>query len=934
MPILARQRCRYDAMKTRSWTLLTLGVAWLHLACSGQKPSHDVPRAVSGQSGGGSAPIPAGGSSGGAGLATSGGATSGGASGAMGGGSGGVTSAAGQGGAAGVSTPAGMGENGGLGGMSAGGVAGTAGAAGSVAQSGAASASMAQAGRPSGPVSNGMRGQNFGAGFRFQRGDATGAEQPSFDDSRFRALDVPHDFSIELAFDSSSPAGSGGGYLDGGVGWYRKSFTLDSSLSGERILIQFDGVYMNSQVWINGTSLGTRPYGYSSFEYDLTPYVKFDGSSNVLAVKVDNNQPNSRFYSGSGIYRNVWLEELAPIHVPNGGVFVTTPTIDASAATVSVSTDIQNQSTSDAAVTVHVGILDASGAVVAENDSAATNVKAAATSTVAQSLSLPAPRLWSPSAPYLYRVQVELRAGGTTVDTYVTSLGVRTPVFDPNSGFSLNGQNMKLQGVNMHHDLGALGTAVNYRAIERQVEILKGMGVNAIRTAHNPPAPELLDVADRLGVMILEEAFDTWTQPKTTNDYALYFNDWAERDIEDMVRRDRNHPSVILWSIGNEISGATTATAQKLKNWILGLDKTRAVTWASNKMAGPHYDPVDHDIAALLDVAGYNYAGYAGDYDADHQAHPTFRLLGTETSAAVRSRGVYHTPAGTVTKTNDGTSADRQCSSYDNETARFGDTAEVSYAYDADRPFVAGSFIWSGFDYIGEPTPYSSWPSKSSYFGAIDTAGFPKDVYYFYQSRWTSAPMVHLLPHWNWTNGTQVTVYAYTNCDSVELFLNDTSLGEKSLSQGGALHLEWNVSFAPGTLRADCKKNGAVAAHDTVTTAGTAAKVALSADRSPIFADGKDLVFVSADIQDANGVFVPTGDSTLTFSVTGPGVLVGVDNGNPIDTSSYQGPMRKAFNGKALAIVRANTMPGSIVVTATASGLTSAPLSVETKSAP
>lgn len=797
-----------------------------------------------------------------------------------------------------------------------------------VAGSGAGTDENAPACALSTPRHNGLRGLDFNAGWKFNRGDAAGAEATGFDDARWKALDVPHDWSIELAFNSSSPSGSSGGYLDGGIGWYRKTFTLDEQAADKRILIQFDGVYMNSQVWINGTSLGTRPYGYSSFEYDLTPYLKRDGGPNVLAVKVNNNQPNSRWYSGSGIYRNVWLTTLSPIHVPNNGVFVTTANVSTDSATISVSTDLENQSSNSASVSLTTTIAAGDGRALASNDSTAITVEPDKQSTLTQNLALMSPRLWSVEEPYLYRVKVEVKVDGSVVDTYVTSLGIRTAAFDGSTGFSLNGQNMKLRGVNLHHDLGALGAAVNCRAIERQIQILKTMGVNAIRTAHNPPAPELLEITDRLGVLVLDEAFDTWEQTKTTNDYGRYFKDWAERDIKDMVRRDRNHPSVILWSIGNEVGGATTAVAQKLKGWVLELDKTRPVTWASNKMGGPHVsEGDDRNVAKLLDVVGYNYAPYAGDYDADHQANPNWVTLGTETSAAVRSRGVYHTPASKVTKATSQSNSDRQCSSYDNEAAGFGETAEKSYAYDQDRAFVAGSFIWAGFDYIGEPTPYSSWPSKSSYFGAIDTAGFPKDVYYFYKSRWTQEPMVHLLPHWNWAAGTTVTVYAYNNCDSVELFLNDTSQGSKS-STDTLLHAEWTVPWVTGTLRAECKKGGSIVATDAIKTAGAAAKLALSVDRESLFANGKDLAFISADVQDSNGVLVPAANQSITFSVSGPAELIGVDNGDPTDTTSYKASTRKAFNGKALAIVRATRSAGRVELKATATGLTSGSVNV------
>lgn len=838
-------------------------------------------------------------------------------------GAGGGTAASANGGAGGGTAAEGGAPAAGAGGVGAGGgAAGTAGAAGS---GGGVTVPIGKA-----PAYNGFRGSNFNANWRFNRGDASGAQAPSFNDAAWRALEVPHDWSIELDFNSGSRAGSNGGYLDGGIGWYRKAFTLDAASSGKKILIAFDGVYMNSEVWINGTSLGVRPYGYSTFEYDLTPHVKFDGTNNVVAVKVNNNQPNSRWYSGSGIYRNVWLTELDPVHIPNSAVFVTTPEISAEAASVSVSTTVENDGSAAASVVITTTISDANGAVVTSQDSPAANVAAGANAPVQQTLSVLSPKLWSVATPHLYWLEVEVKVGGSVVDTYATTLGIRSVAFNPQSGFSLNGQNMKIQGVNMHHDLGALGAALNYRALERQVEILRTMGVNAIRTSHNPSAPELLEITDRLGVLVMEEAFDTWREPKTTNDYALHFDEWAERDIKDMTRRDRNHPSIIMWSIGNEVGGSTIAIAQNLKNWVMAVDDTRAITWASNKMGGPHVsEGDDRNVSDLLDVQGYNYAGYAGDYDADHSAHPGWNLLGTETSAALRSRGFYRGPAGTVTKATSSTRPERQSSSYDNETTNFGDTAEVAYARDMARPFVSGSFIWAGFDYIGETTPYG-WPAKSSYYGIVDTAGFPKDVFYFYKSRWTSDPMVHLLPHWNWTNGTNVTIYAYNNCDSVELFLNDTSQGDRSFV-GSALHSEWTVPFAPGTLRADCKKNGSVVATDTKKTAGAAAKVALSADRTRIDADGQDLVFITADVQDADGTIVPDAENSIAFSVTGPGEIIGVDNGNPIDISRYQATSRKAFSGKALAIVRSTKMAGSLVIGATSSGLTSQPVTVESQ---
>jgi len=509
-----------------------------------------------------------------------------------------------------------------------------------------------------------------------------------------------------------------------------------------------------------------------------------------------------------------------------------------------------------------------------------------------------------------------VKVAGTTVDTYLTSLGFRTTAFSATDGFSLNGQNMKLRGVCMHHDLGALGAAINYRAIERQVQSLKTMGVNAIRTSHNPPAPELLDVCDHEGILVMDEAFDCWETGKVSNDYHLYFREWAQTDLQAQVRRDRNHPSVIMWSIGNEIPNPTVATATNLRNWVLAVDTTRPVTWASANTG----DTNNQAVAAVLDLQGYNYSEWR--YDTDHADHSTWRLFGSETSSAVRSRGIYHPP----TTLSILTSSDTQCSSYDNSVVGWGSSAESSYSDDVSRSFVGGQFIWTGFDYIGEPTPYL-WPAKSSYFGIVDTAGFPKDIYYFYQSRWTTTPMVHILPHWNWSTGTTVTVFAYSNCESVELFLNNVSLGSKTFASG-AVHLEWSVPWASGTLRAEGNRGGTVVVTEEVKTAGAAAKVALSADRNTISADGNDLAFITAEVQDANGILVPTAANALTFSVTGPGAIVGLDNGNAIDTTSYKGTNRNAFSGKALAIVRSTGSTDAIVLSASSSGLTGGSVTV------
>jgi beta-galactosidase len=456
------------------------------------------------------------------------------------------------------------------------------------------------------------------------------------------------------------------------------------------------------------------------------------------------------------------------------------------------------------------------------------------------------PRLWSAwsvGTPNLYVVKTQVYADGSVTDTYQSTFGIRTFTFDANNGFSINGTGMKLNGVCMHHDLGSLGAAVNYRAIERQMEIMKRMGCNSVRASHNPPDPALPDVCDRLGIVVMDGAFDCWESGKTTNDYHLSFSSWAHTDINAFVARDRNHPSVIMWSIGNEIGGATAATAQNLRNWVREMDTTRPVTWASNSMGDSNYQT----IANGLDLVGYNYG--AGNYDSHHSSHTSWKMFGSETSSAVRSRGIYKTP----TNQNILSGSDNQCSSYDNSVVSWGTSAEQSYKDTNSRSFIAGEFIWTGFDYIGEPTPYS-YPAKSSYFGIVDTCGFPKDIFYFYQARWTTTAMVHILPHWNWSSGQTVEVWAYSNCDSVELFLNGSSLGSKTFASG-TYHLVWSVPFASGTLRAQGAKNGSVAATHEIATSGSASKIQLVPDRTTITGDGKDLAFVETNVLDANNVF-------------------------------------------------------------------------------
>jgi beta-galactosidase len=809
---------------------------------------------------------------------------------------------------------------GGVGGATARGGSGGGGSTGS-GGSGGSGGSAGSGGMPATPGAlvntyDGARATtaSFDLGWKFHLGDVTGAQASTFDDSAWTSLDVPHDWSISLSFSQSSASGSGGGYLDGGVGWYRKSFSLPASSTGQRELVQFDGVYMDSTVWMNGTQICARPYGYISFECDFTSVAKF-GATNVIAVRVNNQLPSSRWYSGSGIYRHVWLKAVNPVRVAYTGTQVTTSEITTSSATVNVNVTIQNDASSSQQATVTSTLEDVAGLQVAQNTAAATTVAAGKAAAVAQTMTVSNPKLWSLASPTLYAVVTTVSVNGAVVDTYATPFGIRSFAFDASKGFSLNGQGMKLNGVCNHHDLGSLGAAVNFRAIQKRLELLKQMGVNALRTSHNPPAPELLYLADSMGFVVMDEAFDTWTQAKVQYDYARFFNQWATTDIADMVSRDRNHPSVVMWSIGNEIANVNPTTAKALMAAVKTRDTTRVITQALN--------PYDASTAAVEDLVGINYN--TGLYDSVHSSNPTWKLFGSETSSAVRSRGVYKLPV----TSNVLTSSDTQCSSYDNSVVAWGTSAEQSWINVDTRAWIAGEFIWTGFDYIGEPTPYG-WPAKSSYFGAIDTAGFPKDVFYFYQSRWNQAgpTMVHIAPmDWtSWSAGQTVPVFVYSNADSVELFLNGTSLGSKAVvttaGQANAGHLQWSVSYAAGTLQAKATKSGTVVATDIVQTAGAAAAVVLKVDRSTIAADGRDLAFVEADIVDAKGVTVPQASNSISFSVNGPGAIVGVDNGNAISHESYKGKTRGAFSGKALAIVRSTTASGTVSLSATSTGLT------------
>jgi beta-galactosidase len=723
----------------------------------------------------------------------------------------------------------------------------------------------------------------------------------------------------EGPFESACQGGSGAGYINAGTGWYRKEFKLSGNTNDKRVFIEFDGVYMNSNVWINGVHLGNRPYGYSSFQYELTPYLRYGDAKNVLAVRADVQQPCSRWYSGAGIYRHVRLKITNPIHIAQWGTYITTTEVSENEATVCVETKIQNQSGSVTQVTLETIVLDDSGREVAKISSN-NKVKADNISIFKQFIKVPEPKLWSLESPFLYRAECRVIVNNQTEDTGVMPFGIRTFEFTTDKGFFLNGKHVSIQGVCLHHDLGCLGSAVNTRAIERQLEIMKSMGCNAIRTSHNPPAPEFLDLCDRMGLLVMDESFDEWIRSKTMYGYGQFFDEWSERDLTDMIHRDRNHPSIILWSIGNEIPEQDNANAFEMSKRLTDIchkeDPTRPVTSACNT---PEY-ALKSGFSEPLDVFGLNYSM---PYYQILQGKA--KLIGSETSSASSTRGEYNLDLdnGTIKISKE---LNNQCSSYNDSTA------ESTFKALKKAPWVAGQFAWTGFDYIGEPSPFS-WPSVSSYYGIVDLCGFPKDRYYLYQSQWTDKPMVHIMPHWNWRGleGQEIPVLCYSNCESVELLLNGISLGEKKFSDTKDLHLSWQVPYSPGTLKAIGKNNGKQVSMTEIQTAGAPAKILLSADRNEINPDGEDLSYIKAEIVDNEGRVCPNADNLVKFKIDNNGVIAGVDNGNPVSHEYFKSGERKAFHGLCLAIVQSKPLRGTIRLSAGSEGLQSAEILISVK---
>ena len=749
--------------------------------------------------------------------------------------------------------------------------------------------------------------QNFDADWLFMLGDSAQMSQVDYSDSHWRRLDVPHDWAIEGDFYAGNPSGAGGGALPGGVGWYRKHFSISKI---EKVFLEFDGVYMNATVYVNGQKVGFRPYGYSSFEYDVTPYVH--EGENVVAVRVDNSdQPNSRWYSGCGIYRHVWLTQTGPVHVKHWGVFVHDGKVE-----------VDYENPTNQKVTVRNTWLDADG----------------------RPASIKKPRKWSCEDPYIYKVRTQLLVAGQVVDEVETTTGFRDFKFDAQTGFWLNGKNFKLNGVCEHHDFGCLGAALNEDALHRKLSKLKAMGVNAIRSSHNPPAPELLNMCDTMGLIVMDESFDMWRRRKTQNDYARFFDEWHERDLTDLILRDRNHPSVLMWSIGNEVleqwssAEADTLTleqanlilnaghdastlakdgelsvqsllTQHLADIVKRYDTTRPITAGCNEPS-----PGNHLFkSGALDIIGFNYHHeWVKDVPQNFPGKP---FLFSESVSALQTRGYYMMPSDSIYKAPKEwwlpyTDPSFMCSAYDNMHASWSSTHEETWDVVKHNDFVGGQFIWTGFDYIGEPTPYG-FPARSSYFGIIDLAGFPKDSYYMYQSEWTLKPMLHLFPHWNWVPGDYIDMWCYySGADEVELFINGQSQGVRRKSSGDPLcteyHVGWRVTFDPGEVKAVSRKDGKVVCEQTIKTAGAPHHIRLTTDYK-----GKNTTFITAEVVDQDGNLCPWAEDQLVFISEGDCKILGTDNGCQTSMERFTSPQRKAFFGKCLVVVKGT---GSITV--------------------
>lgn len=774
--------------------------------------------------------------------------------------------------------------------------------------------------------------------WRFALQDSASMSAPGFNDTAWRRLSLPHDWSIEGDFQATNPSGATGGALPGGIAWYRKHFDIPSYDRKKHYFIDFDGVYMNASVYINGHLLGTRPNGFISYRYELTPYLKAKG--NVIAVRVDNSeQPNCRWYSGSGIYRHVYLVTTNAVHVAHWGTFVKATTD----GKICTEIKIDNQNKHSEAITVRNTVLNSAQKIVSSVQRKLT-VKSDEPVTFIENMQVDKPELWAIESPYRYILRTEIVQGSKVLDSYDTPFGFRSFYFDAQTGFWLNGKNLKINGVCNHHDLGCLGAAIHRDAIYRQLRLLKDMGCNAIRCSHNPPASELLELCDSMGFIVMDESFDMWHRKKTKYDYSRYFDQWFERDLSDLVKRDRNHPSVMIWSIGNEVleqwssadadqltpelanlilnaghsiapSEATEGTlsvnaqlTKRLVDIVKQLDSTRPVTAGCNEPS-----PENHLFKSnALDLIGYNY--HIENIKDVPKNFPGKPFIMTESVSALQTRDFYMMPSDSVYKAPEEwwlpyTNPTFMCSAYDNMHASWSSTHESTWNVVKNNHFVGGQFIWTGWDYLGEPTPYG-FPARSSYFGIIDLAGFPKDIYYMYQSEWTQKPVLHLFPHWNWLPGQQIDMWCYFNhADAVELFVNGKSQGLLQ-KKPNEFHVKWRVNYEPGSVKVVAYEQGKAVREEEIHTAGTPDHIRLTVDDASCKPSG--LAFVKAEVVDKDGRRCPWAEHQLYFETEGNGEIVGVDNGSQTSMERFKDTKRKAFFGRCLVVVKMNEHGGKV----------------------
>ena len=781
----------------------------------------------------------------------------------------------------------------------------------------------------------------FNKNWQFSLGEISAAIQPEFNDSNWQTVNVPHDWSINGPFSKENPSFSRGGWLPTGKCTYRKTFTVTANKLEEKVFIYFDGAYRNSVVYINGHKVGFRPLGYIGFEYDLTNHINFNGK-NVLTVTLDNSeQPGHRWYSGTGIYRDVTLKIRHKTYIPNWSLYVTTPTISTKSATVNTAFEIKTEFDKPSKITAKTSILKNNIEVA----SAKKEITVAANKTLQlnEVLTINNPLLWSPEHPELYTVKVQLFKGKKLIGEETTKTGIRELTFNKDTGFSINGVQTKLKGVCLHHDGGPLGAAVNKRTIERQLEILKEMGCNAVRTAHNPFSTEFLETCDEMGMLVMNEMFDEWEvvkNPATVQDgkkmkiavdyYAKLFKEWADKDLTDFVLRDRNHPSVIMWSIGNEIDQMKTDAGVPIANRLIDIVHKLDYRPVTNGLIGYGWDAWPSEKAASTsDIRGYNYIKENG-LDREDQVAPDAMGIVTECESAQSfyPRNTYLYGEGKENWWKKLNYSVNDSFEWVEKRGITGDSGMEAWKAIKNRPNIMGQFIWTGWDYIGEVIPFG-WPARSSSFAPIDLCGFPKDGYYFYQSQWTEKPMVHIFPHWNLDGqeGKEVEIHAFTNGDAVELFQDGTSLGRKTNDTKGVEYQSWKVIYKPGTLKAVSYKEGKIVASKIIKTAGKPAKIELFVRRTNLKADGKDLAYVECTVLDSQGNVVPNADNFIHFEVTGEAKLIGVGNGDNMSHDSFQATSRKAFNSKCLAIIQTSEKEGNITFKATSNGLETATIS-------